>query len=504
MMKRVLIAVPVVVIVLAAGVYFWADNVLSTETVRRALAAQFARALGQPVEIGSLHATIFPRVTVTLTGVRIGTGPAVSVGALHLETGLRALLSRRVEHGVIRVSGADVQLPLPPFTISGPGPDHTAGAAALEIASIDRLIVEDASVASAGRTMQAALDATMHGQTLTIHEATLGAGAATLRITGEMTSLSPPVGHLAVDAGEVQMDALVAFASDFARGAVSGAGPGATGQARSADLTFDLSARSARLGGLALDQVNGRAHMTSSRIVLEPISAGLFGGESAGALTFSFDAVPAFSFRSTVSHVDLERVMSFAGTPDLMTGRVSGTLNLAGRGTSVASVIPSLEGQARLAATNGVVARLGLVRSIVIRGSMRADTNENLAGERGTDEPFSALGGTFVIQQGVAWTKDLRFVSADVLLDAAGSIRVDGRGVDLDGTAQLSDALSRQAGRDLVRYTQQNGRVTLPLSISGSAGALHVRLDIIETTKRALINRAAEEAKQAIDRVLGR
>jgi hypothetical protein len=46
--------------------------------------------------------------------------------------------------------------------------------------------------------------------------------------------------------------------------------------------------------------------------------------------------------------------------------------------------------------------------------------------------------------------------------------------------------------------------VTLPVSVSGPLAALRVRVDVADATKRALTNRAAEEAKKALSKTLGR
>jgi hypothetical protein len=103
----------------------------------------------------------------------------------------------------------------------------------------------------------------------------------------------------------------------------------------------------------------------------------------------------------------------------------------------------------------------------------------------------------------VASTDDLRFESKDLLLAAAGTVRPDGSAINLRGQVQLSDELSRQAGRDLVRYTQEEGRVTLPATITGSAAAPQVRIDMAGVAKRALTNRAKEEAMKALKGVRG-
>jgi hypothetical protein len=68
---------------------------------------------------------------------------------------------------------------------------------------------------------------------------------------------------------------------------------------------------------------------------------------------------------------------------------------------------------------------------------------------------------------------------------------------------QLSDALSQQAGRDLVRYTQEEGRVTVPVSVTGSVDKLHANVDLGNLAKRAIRNRANEEIGNAIKKGLG-
>jgi hypothetical protein len=120
-----------------------------------------------------------------------------------------------------------------------------------------------------------------------------------------------------------------------------------------------------------------------------------------------------------------------------------------------------------------------------------------------TDEPFSRLGATLAVAGGTARTDDLRFESPDLVLAASGTMALDGSAVDLGGLVQLSEALTQQAGRDLVRYTQENGRVTLPVTISGSVAELTVGIDLVDLTRRAIINRATEEAEEAIKEGLG-
>ena len=112
------------------------------------------------------------------------------------------------------------------------------------------------------------------------------------------------------------------------------------------------------------------------------------------------------------------------------------------------------------------------------------------------------LGATLVVSGGSASTQDLTLESKDLLLAAAGAIRLDGSAINLRGQVQLSDELSQRAGRDLVRYTQQDGRVTLPATITGSAASPQVSIDVADLAKRAVTNRAIEEAQKGIKKAL--
>ena len=119
-----------------------------------------------------------------------------------------------------------------------------------------------------------------------------------------------------------------------------------------------------------------------------------------------------------------------------------------------------------------------------------------------TDEPFTRLGATLRIASGLASTDDLKFESTNLVLTAAGNVRLDATAVDLAGKVQLSDELSKQAGSDLTRYTAEQGRVTLPATITGPADNLSVKIDVADMAKRAITNRANEEAQKQLKKGL--
>jgi uncharacterized protein involved in outer membrane biogenesis len=507
MLKKVLLGALLLILLLGMGLSLWARAVFDNETVRAALAGQLSKALGQPVKVGTIAASIYPRVTVNLGEVAIGEPSRIHVTTLHVGTDVRALLSRRIEHARLELSGARVELPLPSFSIGSGSTSGSSSTSSVELVSIDEVVLHDVEITSGGRTLTGDVEIVPEGKGLTLRRVALVADKATIDVTGRITDLSGPVGDVTIKGDALNFDRLLAFASDFAAGTGMQTNAGTSAAPRRArgggppmDIAVALETDRATMGALTLDKLAGKARITADKLSLEPVSFGMFGGRYDGSLVFTLATVPNFSLNARVTGVDMAAATAFAGRPDTITGRLSGRLNLAGRGMNVSSVMNTTRGTARVDLADGVVKNLGLVRSVIVATSGRADSAGATAGAR--DEPFKRLGATLAIAAGSASTDDLRFESKDLLLAAAGTVRPDGSAINLRGQVQLSDELSRQAGRDLVRYTQEEGRVTLPATITGSADAPVVRIDMAGVAKRALSNRANEELQKALKKGL--
>jgi uncharacterized protein involved in outer membrane biogenesis len=516
MAKKVLVAALAVVVLVGAGVALWARSVLTGDAVRQAVAGQLSAALGKPVAIGSLSASIFPRVSMDLADVTIDQPARVTIGRLRVGTSLGALLSRRIEQATLHVDRARIELPLR-LDVSTRSSDAAAGGEPpVRLVSVDEIEFSGVEIVSGGRTL--AGDAALRWQNgqISIDRADLRAGDATVHVAGTITSLDGPTGELKVTSEALDALGLVEFFSTFAEGASADAGAGAPtaatappDAARAAaasplNLTVAIEAGRATFGGLAIEGLTSRARVTTDAIRLDPIDFRVFGGSSAGSLTFVPGQTPTIALVAALKDVDVAEAMTFAGSPDTITGRASGRIDVTARGVTATEIARTASGTARLEMTDGTVKGIGYVRQAVLVGSMRADSQAQAAsGDRGTDA-FSRMGLSAAIGGGTARTTDLQFESPDVLLHAAGVVQLVDATVDLAGDVQLSEALSKSAGRDLVRYTQTGGRVTLPVSVSGPLAALRVRVDVADATKRALTNRAAEEAKKALSKTLGR
>ena len=511
-MKKLLLALVVIVIVGAAGLFVWARTVLTSETVRTTIASTLSTKLGQPVTIGGIGASIFPRVSLNLDRVTIGKSGNITAGTLAVATDFGALLSRRIEHATVRLDAAHVTLPLPTFTLPSSTSESATAAPAsssgsgVALVSVDEIVLNDVEVKSGGRTIRADVDLAVAGSQATVKKIELHADGTIVTVTGTLTDYTAPAGTLTVQAGAMNVTDLVAFMTDFTKGLPASTSSPTRTTTNTApgqmNLMLTLGADKATIGALTLDHLSGQARITDTAVTIEPAKFNVFGGGYSGSLVLTLGDIPAFRVNANLTGIDMATVMTFAGHPGLVTGRMNGTMALEGRGLTAADVIASAHGTAHAAITKGTIKGLGLVKGVVLATSMRGGSTSQ-ATSASTTESFSSLDGTFAIANGAATTRDLAFTSNDVLLAANGAVKLDGSAVNLTGPMQLSDELSKQAGRDLVKYTQKDGRVTLPATVSGSADDLHVGIDTGDLAKRAVTNAATDEAKKLLQK-LGR
>jgi hypothetical protein len=513
-MKKLLLGVVAAVVLGSLGLFVWARTVLSSDAVRTSLASNLSEKLGQPVTIGGISASIFPRLSVDLETVTIGKPGQLSVGTLAIGTSFGALLSRRIEHATVRMAAAHIRLPLPAFATStstpASAPPPTASTSStgsgVQLVSIDEIQLTDVEVTSGGHTLRGDIDLAVTGDTATIRKIALRADKTVVDIAGTLTNYLAPAGTLTVQAGALNVTDLVTLLTDFSNGAgLTAPAPGTSASSRSPspgkmNLTLTLGADRATVGELALDQLAGEARVTDKEVTIDPVRFSVFGGTYTGSLSLTLGDVPEFHLAATLSGVDMTKVMTFVGHAGLVTGQMAGTLTLAGKGLSAADVIASAHGTAHAVITHGTVKGLGLVKGVILATSMRADSTAQTTSAP-TTESFTSLDGTFQIANGTATTSNFTFTSTDLLLAATGTVRLDGTAIDLGGPLQLSDALSQQAGRDLVKYTQKDGRVTIPAKVSGSADHLHVGIDTSDLAKRAVTNAAADQAKKLLQRI---
>jgi hypothetical protein len=136
---------------------------------------------------------------------------------------------------------------------------------------------------------------------------------------------------------------------------------------------------------------------------------------------------------------------------------------------------------------------LDLVRPIVL-----AFGKPSGAPAEGSGSAFSKLSGSFTLSRGTLTSNNLELASRDFDLRGKGSLQLARGDVDAAATVVLSRELTAQAGTDLRRYAQDDGRVTVPATISGSMAKPRVSVDVASAAKRAIGNEVQRRVTSAI------
>src|SRR6185295_14811306 len=186
MLKKVLLGAFILLLLLSIGLSLWVRAIFREDNVRATLADQLSKALGQPVKIASIATRIYPRVTVNLGQVTIGQPARIQVKTLHVGTDFRALLSRRIEHAKLELSGAHVQLPLADFSIGGGSTSASASKPPVEIVSIDAIVLRDVEILSGGRALTGDVEVVPEGNGLTLKKVSLLADKARIDVSGRI------------------------------------------------------------------------------------------------------------------------------------------------------------------------------------------------------------------------------------------------------------------------------------------------------------------------------
>jgi uncharacterized protein involved in outer membrane biogenesis len=493
-LRRILIALVVVVLLAGAAVYWF----LSGEGIRLALEQQATAWLGHPVRIESASGRLFPRVGVQLGNVRVGEPVRLALADVEVSTGLRALLSRRVEDAEIILSDSRIDLPLP-FSLptSDSGETAEATSSSFEVASISRIALRDITVASRGREIVVSADSSLDGTRLTLEGFTARSGETAIEVSG-VADLAPALNaKLEASANQLDFDDLMALADAFtpqqpARRTSSRSGALLTGR-----VEAKLTAARGSAAGVNLEGMSAMLVVKGNHVTLSPMSFNLFGGAYQGGVEADLGAERMnVALNSRINNLDVAQLAAFGGVDDTITGRLTGSGRFTGRGIDFASVLAAAAGSGNATISDGTIRGLELVRTVVLffgRPSSEAPP--------GTGQRFDRIAGTFKLARQVLTSDSLTMHTPDMDLAASGTLAIPTKALDLRATLMLSEQLSAQAGTDLVRFTREGNRVVLPAVIGGTLERPRVTIDAAAAAKRGLRNEVERRLKGLFDRI---
>jgi hypothetical protein len=346
-----------------------------------------------------------------------------------------------VEGAEIVVEDGQLAWPLP-FSLAAAAPAAPSpGPPPLTVVSVRRIVFRRVTVVTGLPPVTIDLDAALSGDRLEIGRLTAVSGATRLDARGAFDSLARVEGRLDVSGH-------LAFAGYEVR-----------------DFAATLA-------------------IAPGRFSLTPLAFSMFGGRYRGRLDAELGrAAPRLQLAGDVSGVDVAALLKDAGSPGAITGRLSGRVALTASGADGAGLLRTARGTFTATVTEGTLPHLDLVRTVVLAFGKPSGSPPG-----GSGSAFSTLGGVFTLASPAVATENLTLRSRDFDFTGPASFRLDSGVVNARGDAVLSRELTAQAGTDLRRYAQQDGRVVVPVTISGTLGRPAIFVDVLAAGRRALGN----------------
>jgi uncharacterized protein involved in outer membrane biogenesis len=523
---RKLIIAAVILVVVGLGLALAVRTLLSPEMLRSTLESQIASALERPVHIDAARAQVFPSPRITLSRVSIGGPQQLTAEQVIVGASLRALFKRRVEDAVVRVRNGRIVLD---GAAAGagrggarPGPKQTPHPAApaptpaapeatsapvsstggFTIASVSEIRFENVVVTGGGKELRLDMEGSLNGDALDVSRLVAKSGQTELSAKGRLTSVERVDGAFELTSPLVDVDEVLAVLAALippdpsAHGTSGLAGSDPEGF-QFGHITATTAVEKARALGYEISRLTALLDLQGTILKADKLAFDLYGGHYESTL-----ALDLASNRTTLNHrgrlmgVNVAQLAALFGHAGLATGTLGVSMQVRGTGRDFATAAEGVNGTAGVTLTKGTLKGLDVVRqTFQILGTAPPPN----AGDR-----FDSLTAQLALAGGAMSADNLVLHSPD--FDLNGQAHVSPTGA-LSGHAQmtLSDALSKEAqsrNRDL-KLLFEEGRITLPATLSGSLQQPTVLPDLESALKRAARNKINSELDKAKKRATG-
>ena len=254
--------------------------------------------------------------------------------------------------------------------------------------------------------------------------------------------------------------------------------------AEGTDLDADVRAASGKLAGMTLTQLDAKVKRRGGSFDVTPLSFNTSGGVVRGNASYATAQAggsDSFRFDGKAEGVSIAGLLAgFAGAASgLLDGKLSADLHAQGAGNDWPSIRQALSGNGRIDLTGGAIRGVnvaeGALAGITGLPGLSALLPQQLRSDFplffGTDDTrFDKLSAGLQIAAGRIATNDLAVTARDFLMQAGGTIGLDGS-VDLDATLLPSLELSQrliQSAALMKHLADRSGRVAIPFKLVGS------------------------------------
>ena len=522
---KVLIGLLVVVVLLAGGV-FALPFLVDLNKYQDQYKPHIEDALNRKIQLQDIRLTVWPRVGARIAGFAVlddpafSSGPFASLSSLDVGVKLMPLLSGKVEveeitlhtpvitviknkNGVLNASTIGRKgVPVPEKPSRAPIPSTEGPLKILALLAVDRVSIDGGKLTYRDLSAAHPTEYVLQDLELLLREVRLGQ-TPHLHVASLVQPFNMPVkldGTFGPLKEEMDIDAI-----NFQLG-VGKTDFTITGNAAGNDATVKISSPVINTANLPMTlplkkpveikNLQIVADVKGQEAKLSALSFQLFDGEVKGQGKMIAGAEgPPFKGAVTIQGLQLGPALSaVADTPVSVSGSAGTDLSLQGRGFSMPELTKALEGAGHLAVKDGKIEGVNLLQEVA---SALKVVGVSLGDAKAT--AFSTIETDLAIKQGVINMQRLLMDSHDFQATGGGTIGFDQK-LNLIVNLNLSQDVSQKlaTASPVVKIALKEGRLSLPLTITGTAQAPSYGVDV-----KGLSGKVQEQVKKKVEEAVG-
>ena len=512
--RKLIVGAVGVVLVIGIGAALALRALLDPQMLAHAIESQATAWLERPVHIGAARAHVFPTPRITLTTVGVDGPQSLVADEVIVGAGLKALFQRRVEDAVVRVRNGKITLnaagptsqSVVPRGAGASTPVPAAGApgssgGGFTIASVGEIRFENITVTGSGRSLRVDFEGSLNGDALDVRSLSASSGQTSIEGKGTVTSLQRLDGTFDFTSRLLDVDDVLALLTALVPQASSThpASPRA-GDAPGfgfGHIVAKAKVDKARALGYQIDGLTTSIDLQGATLTANPLRFELYGGRYDSTLVLDLSADrTVLDHKARLTGANVATLAQLLGHPGAATGSLNLTMRVRGAGRDLSAAAQAVQGAADVNLRNGTLQGLDVVRQTFVVLGTSAPPN---AGKR-----FDSLTAKLTLAGGAMTADDVVMHAPD--FDLRGHARVAPNNA-LGGQAQvtLSDALSKEAqskNKDL-KLLFEDGRIALPVALSGTLLQPSVTPDMGTLLARAAQNKMKAELNKATNKAAG-
>jgi len=274
------------------------------------------------------------------------------------------------------------------------------------------------------------------------------------------------------------------------------------GALKDLNITGTVRIGSLKVSGVKASNVRLDVKGANGRLDVSPLTANLYQGSLAGALSVNAAATPAFAVKQKLTGVSVGPLLRDLADNDTLEGKGNVAVDVRAQGNTVSALKKALNGTAAVDLADGALKGIDIAGSIrsakAALGTLRGEKVQQASKTEKTD--FSELKATFNIKNGIAHNSDLSMKSPLLRVAGEGDVNIGDDSLDYLVKASIVGTSKGQGGRELADLEG----ITVPVRVTGPLAAPSYKLDFSAIATDAVKRKLEATVKGRLEERLGR